>query len=98
MGIIYHITKSSVGVNLCCFHLLIIVKRGAMDTGVQVLVSVTVLNSFGSTSSSGIDSLYDNFRVDMFGCYQIAFQSGDIILHSHQQFARVYEDFKLNML
>ena len=74
---------SSVNGHLSCLHVLDIVNRAAMNTGVHVSFSIMVFS--GYMPSSGIVESYDNFIPSFLRNLHSVFHSGCISLHSHQQ-------------
>ena len=74
----YIFIHSSVDGHLCVFHVLAMVNSAAMNNGIHVSFSILVSSGFIAGSYGGfIPSFVRNLH--------IAFHSGCISLHSHQQ-------------
>lgn len=87
IGCVYHFADSLVK-HLCCFHFLDITKDAAMNIHAQVLVW-HVFICLGYIPRSGIaESCANSMMNSLKNCWTV-FQSGYIILHSHQQYRTV---------
>ena len=79
----YFFIHSSVDEHLGCCHVLAIVNSAAVNNGMHV--SLSILVSSGYMPRSGITWSYGGFIPSFLSNLHIAFHSGCINLHSHQQ-------------
>ena len=68
---------------LCFFHVLVIIKRAAVNIGIHVSSSILVFS--GYMPRSGIPESYGGFIPSFSRNLHTIFHSGCISLHSHQQ-------------
>ena len=73
---------------LGCFHFLTIMKNACMNICVHVFVWTYIFISVRYRLKNRIAGSYGNSMLNLLRNCQIAFQSGCIILHPHQQCAR----------
>ena len=76
----------SVNGNLGSFYLLAIVNNAAMNIGVQVFIWVPAFNPFEYISGSGNAG---NHIFNVLKNHHTVFHSGNMILHSYQQYTGV---------
>ena len=91
--IIPQLLYSSVNGHLGCFHVLAIVNRAAMNTGVHV--SFSTLFSLVYMPSSGIVGSYGGFTSSFLRNLHTVLQSGYFNFYSHQRCKRIIRSFFL---
>ena len=75
--------------HFCCFQILGIVNKAAMNIAVNIFIWIGVLGSFGYIPSSGITGSKGSSIFSFLRKFHTAFHTGYASLHSHQQRAKV---------
>ena len=75
--------------HLDCFHILAMVNKAALNTGIHITFQINVFLFFRYITSSGIAGSYGNSVFSFLRILRIAFHSGFCNLHSHRLCTRV---------